>query len=117
MTPHFATGAMEMHRMGFKGAGVKIGIIGTGIHFAHPALGGHFGKGHKVAFGYDYVGDNYGKDGGNMVAREGGPPHDCKGTSTKAAGIIGAVANTFVGVAPEATLGAYRVIGCYDVLT
>ncbi len=39
-------------------------------------------------------------------------PLDCNGHGTHVTGIIGANAPTFTGVAPNATLGMYRVFGC-----
>jgi hypothetical protein len=34
----------------------QVGIIDTGIDYKHPDLGGCFGPGCRVAFGYDFVG-------------------------------------------------------------
>jgi len=39
-------------------------------------------------------------------------PFDCNGHGTHVSGIVGAEAPTFTGVAPNATLGMYRVFGC-----
>jgi subtilisin family serine protease len=39
-------------------------------------------------------------------------PLDCNGHGTHVSGIISANAPTFTGVAPNATLGMYRVFGC-----
>jgi subtilisin family serine protease len=65
--------------------------------------------GYKVQFGYDFVGDNY--TGYNLGVPD--PyPLDCGGHGTHVSGIIGANAPTFTGVAPNATLGMYRVFGC-----
>ena len=77
--------------------------------FRHPALGGCFGPGCKIAFGYDLVGDNY---TGNNLPVPDNDPLDCNGHGTHVSGIIGANAPTFTGVAPNATLGMYRVFGC-----
>lgn len=49
----------KLHDQGIKGKGVQIGIIDSGVDYRHPALGGGFGKGHKIALGYDFVGDAY----------------------------------------------------------
>jgi hypothetical protein len=51
-------GVDKLHRRGIKGKGIKIGIIDTGIDYRHPALGGGFGPGHKIAGGYSFVYDN-----------------------------------------------------------
>ena len=44
-------------QLGLTGKGVKVAIIDTGIDYDHPDLGGGFGPGYKVAYGYDLVGD------------------------------------------------------------
>ena len=75
----------------------------------HPALGGGFGKGYKVEFGHDFVGDDY--NGVNKPVPDP-DPMDCKGHGTHVAGIIGANSPLFSVVAPNATLGMYRVFGC-----
>jgi minor extracellular serine protease Vpr len=33
-----------------------VGIVDSGIDYKHPDLGGCFGPGCRVAFGYDFVG-------------------------------------------------------------
>ncbi|KAF9281123.1 hypothetical protein BGZ68_006834 [Mortierella alpina] len=75
----------------------------------HPALGGCFGKGCKVAYGWDFVGDLY---TGKNAPVPGSDPLDCAGHGTHVAGIIGASDDVVLGVAPKVTLGAYRVLGC-----
>lgn len=52
-------GVDKLHSQGIKGKGVKIGIIDTGVDYLHLSLGGGFGPGYKVSFGYDFVGDDY----------------------------------------------------------
>ncbi len=47
---------------GFKradGFSIKVGIIDTGVDYTHPALGGGFGTGFKVAVGRDFTGDAF----------------------------------------------------------
>ncbi|KAF9429725.1 hypothetical protein BGZ94_009695 [Podila epigama] len=103
---HDMTGVKQVHEsMKLFGKGVKIGIIDSGVDYTHPALGGCFGPGCKVAFGTDFVGD----DGRSP---DDDPKSDCDGHGTHVAGIIAAKDPSFIGVAPEATLGAYRVFGC-----
>ncbi|KAI9498710.1 hypothetical protein BDB00DRAFT_730774, partial [Zychaea mexicana] len=44
----------------WSGQGIKLAILDTGVDYTHPALGGCFGNGCRIAHGYDLVGDNYG---------------------------------------------------------
>jgi subtilisin family serine protease len=43
----------------YTGEGIRVGIIDTGVDYKHPALGGCFGKGCRVEFGWDFLGDKY----------------------------------------------------------
>ncbi|KAF9571056.1 hypothetical protein EC968_001040 [Mortierella alpina] len=105
-TVHDLTGVKEVHEtLKLFGQGIKIGIIDSGVDYMHPALGGCFGPGCKVAYGTDFVGDD-GK------SPDDDPMTQCDGHGTHVAGIIAANDSTFIGVAPQATLGAYRVFGC-----
>ena len=110
------TNAADAHARGIDGAGVKVGVIDTGIDYTHPDLGGCFGPGCRVEYGTDFVGDDY--DASDPDLAEPDPddePADCAGHGTHVAGIVGARAESadgVTGVAPEATLGAYKVFGC-----
>ncbi|KAF9977319.1 hypothetical protein BGZ73_006360 [Actinomortierella ambigua] len=95
--------------LGLTGEGIKVGVIDTGIDYTHPALGGCFGKGCKVAFGWDFVGDDF---TGTSTPKPSSDPRDCAGHGTHVAGTIAANGSIVKGVAPNAILGAYRVIGC-----
>jgi subtilisin family serine protease len=64
-------GVDKAHAAGFKGKGVKIGFIDTGIYYKHPALGGGFGPGNKIAGGYSFI-----SDGGDLV-ESSDPYSDC----------------------------------------
>lgn len=89
-----------------------MGVIDTGVDYTHPALGGCFGPGCRVAYGYDFVGDAY---NGENAPTPGNDPRDtCNGHGTHVAGIIGAKDDKFefTGIAPEVTFGAYRIFGC-----
>ena len=104
---------------GATGAGVKVAVIDSGVDYHHPDLGGAFGAGQHVAYGYDFVGDRYdaGTGGGRyQIPHPDADPDDCNGHGTHVAGIIGATgdaaAGGVLGVAPGVTLGAYRVFGC-----
>ncbi|KAG0287332.1 hypothetical protein BGZ96_008765 [Linnemannia gamsii] len=104
------TGVTRVHaELGLTGQGVKVGVIDTGIDYRHPAFGGCFGPGCRVAFGYDFVGDNY---TGKNKPVPSGDPMDCAGHGSHVAGIVGASDEVVMGVAPKVTLGAYRVLGC-----
>ncbi|KAG8791007.1 hypothetical protein FRC12_010397 [Ceratobasidium sp. 428] len=114
--PHKMTGVNGLHAKGIFGKGITIGIIDSGIDYTHPALGGKFGPGNKVAGGYDFVGDAYtGSGAGNVTQPDDDPLDECNGHGTHVAGIIGANPSNpynISGVAYEATLRAYRVFGC-----
>ncbi len=116
------TGAdVVQSQLGFKGKGVKVGVIDTGIDIDHPDLGGNGVEGStpfpsaRVAYGYDFVGDDYNADPAdpnyNPVPTPDERPDDCQGHGTHVAGIVGA-SGAVTGVAPEVTFGAYRVFGC-----
>ncbi|KAJ3307189.1 hypothetical protein HDU76_004687, partial [Blyttiomyces sp. JEL0837] len=99
------------------GAGIVACTVDTGVDYTHPALGQCFGHGCKVAFGYDFVGDAYDSSSPlfNIPEPSDNPPMDCAGHGTHVAGIIAAQdveKRGAEGVAPKATLGAYRVFGC-----
>ncbi|KAH7104317.1 subtilisin-like protein [Auriculariales sp. MPI-PUGE-AT-0066] len=112
--PILMTGVDKVHAAGNKGKGIKIGIIDTGVDYSHPALGGGFGPGFKVAGGYDFVGDNY-NPGVSPAVPDRDPMDNCAGHGTHVAGIIGANPNNeynVTGVAYEASLFCYRVFSC-----
>ncbi|NOT35283.1 MAG: S8 family serine peptidase [Candidatus Eisenbacteria bacterium] len=83
---------------GFTGAGVRVGIIDTGVDYHHPWLGGGFGPGFRVAGGWDFFNDD-------------ADPMDDEGHGTHVAGIVAADGSGLRGVAPRATLYAYKVLG------
>ncbi|KAF9387278.1 hypothetical protein CPC16_007137 [Podila verticillata] len=97
----------------FTGKGIKVGIVDSGVDYTHPALGGCFGKGCRVRYGWDFVGDDV-----SNPKSDSDPRDACNGHGTHVAGIVGADArkvgapHPFVGVAPEVTFGAYRVLDC-----
>jgi subtilisin family serine protease len=110
-SPHVMGSVDKLHAEGFTGEGIFIGIVDTGVDYMHPALGGGFGPGHKIVAGYDLVGDAY--TGFNTPIPDS-DPIDCAGHGTHVSGIIGANPNpfNFTGVAPNATLGMWKVFGC-----
>lgn len=104
------TGAnIVQNTLGFKGQGIKVGIIDSGIDYHNQELGGCFGPGCKVAYGWDFVGDAFSGSASPQV--QDADPDDCGGHGSHVAGIV-AADRTLKGVAPKATLGAYRVFGC-----
>ncbi|GAA2363108.1 hypothetical protein Cme02nite_41020 [Catellatospora methionotrophica] len=83
-----------------KGQGVTVAVIDSGVDYSHPDLGGGMGEGFKVVGGYDFVNGD-------------ADPMDDNGHGTHVAGIIAGRAATpggITGVAPEASLLAYKVM-------
>ncbi|PFH55182.1 hypothetical protein XA68_10493 [Ophiocordyceps unilateralis] len=112
--PHVMTQVDRLRDKGVTGKGMRVAVIDTGIDYLHPALGGCFGPGCLVSFGLDYVGDAF---NGTNTPVPGTDPMDCAGHGTHVAGIVAAQGGeknrfAFTGVAPDVTLGAYRVFGC-----
>ena len=106
------SGADIVHsQLGYTGEGVRVGVIDSGIDIDHPDFGGCFGPGCRVAYGHDLVGDAYNADDSSTQPVPDAIPDDCGGHGTHVAGIIGAN-GVIVGVAPDVTLGAYRIFGC-----
>lgn len=73
----------KLRNQGYSGEGLYVAIIDTGVDYLHPALGGGFGPGFKVAHGYDLVGDAY--DGTNTPVADD-DPMDCFGHGTHVSG-------------------------------
>ncbi|KAF5348713.1 hypothetical protein D9758_006755 [Tetrapyrgos nigripes] len=124
-------GVDKLHAEGTTGQGIKIAIIDsgetrlysscdstfaqgcTGVDYTHPALGGGFGPGFKIAGGYDFVGDNY--TGANTPVPDDDPLDQCFGHGTHVTGIVGANPGNpynISGVAYNATISMYRIFGC-----
>lgn len=106
--------------LGLTGAGVKVGIIDSGIDIDHPAFGGSGTPGTtsfptlRVVAGYDFVGDGFNAigTGAALIPVPDANPDDCGGHGTHVAGIVGGNGGGIRGVAPGVTFGAYRVFGC-----
>jgi minor extracellular serine protease Vpr len=116
------TGADIAHARGWTGRGVKVAVMDSGIDVDHPDLGGDGNSAAPYSFpnsrittGVDLVGDTYNSDPESAdyqpVPHPDALPDDCNGHGTHVAGIVGAN-GAVTGVAPDVTLGAYRVFGC-----
>jgi subtilisin family serine protease len=82
---------------GTRGRGVTVAIIDTGIDYTHPALGGGFGPGFKVIGGYNFVSKT-------------NDPMDDHFHGTHVAGIVAGDSDDLLGVAPDVSLLAYKVL-------
>ena len=87
-------GVDELQKLGYRGDGIKIAVIDTGIDYNHPDLFG-LGPDGKVIGGYDFIDNDK-------------TPFDTNGHGTEVAGII-AADGALSGIAPKAKLLAYRV--------
>jgi subtilisin family serine protease len=94
---HQVRGDLVQQSLGGTGRGVRVGIIDTGIDYTHPAFGGGFGPGHRVAGGWDFVNGD-------------ADPRDDHGHGTHVAGIVGGDGGGVLGMAPQATFYAYKVL-------
>ncbi|GKT51113.1 minor extracellular protease vpr [Colletotrichum spaethianum] len=110
---HHMTGVDKLHEAGVLGKGAKVAVVDSGIWYTHEALGGGFGEGFKVAGGYDFVGDGSWPNEGEVKSPDA-DPLDQQGHGTHVAGIIAGNSSVFTGVAPEATLYAYKVFSSVD---
>ncbi|KAI5855038.1 subtilisin-like protein [Durotheca rogersii] len=113
-SPHNATRVNQVHQKGYKGDGVVVAIVDSGVDYTHPALGGGFGPGFKFEGGYDLVGDDYSAGGETNPDSD---PMDCHGHGTHVSGIVGSSNEWNPGVAPNARLRMYKVFGCGDGTT
>lgn len=114
-------GADRLHDEGIKGKGIKVGVLDTGVDYNHPDLKNAY-KG-----GYDFVNNDddpmettyeeWQNSGQPEVNYDGTPYYTSHGTHV-AGTILGKGENvgvdiTIKGVAPEADLYAYKVLGPY----
>lgn len=98
--PHIGSG--EAWEAGYTGEGVTVAVIDTGVDYTHPDLDHAFGS-YK---GWDFV-DN---DNDPQETPTGDPRGAATTHGTHVAGTV--AANGLIkGVAPDATLLAYRVLG------
>jgi subtilisin family serine protease len=90
-------GADKLWEMGSRGKGVVVAVIDTGVDYRLDSLGGCFGPGCRVAGGYDFENDD--ADPMDSAIQHG----------TAVANVLAGSSAHYTGVAPEATLLAYRV--------
>ncbi|KAJ5740275.1 hypothetical protein N7493_000147 [Penicillium malachiteum] len=102
--PHNMTGVNKLREEGFLGSGIRVAVVDSGIDYKHPALGGCYGEGCLVSFGYNLINDT------------NDPYDNCDGHGTHVSGLIAAQSNSynFTGVAPNVTLGHYKVTKCHS---
>lgn len=53
--PHIMTGVDKLRQEGYLGTGIRVAVADSGIDYKHPALGGCFGKGCLVEFGFNFL--------------------------------------------------------------
>ncbi|WFA04994.1 S8 family serine peptidase [Bacillus sp. HSf4] len=95
-------GADQAWKSGYTGKGIKVAVIDTGVDYTHPDLKKNFGP-YK---GYDFVDNDYDP----QETPAGDPRGEATEHGTHVAGTV-AANGQIKGVAPDATLLAYRVLG------
>ncbi|MBI3261195.1 S8 family serine peptidase [Candidatus Berkelbacteria bacterium] len=91
--------SFDRNNQTLTGVGKRIAIIDTGVDYRHPDLGGCLGANCKVIGGYDFVNND-------------ADPLDDHGHGTHVAATA-AGKGTLNGVAPDATILAYKVLNQY----
>ncbi|KAJ1917040.1 hypothetical protein IWQ60_007905 [Tieghemiomyces parasiticus] len=104
---HEYTGVNRVHNSTqWDGTGIKVGILDSGIDYNHPAFGSCYKTpGCRIQYGGNYVNDTDRAD----------PLDTCNGHGTHVAGVLAGNHQEFRGVAPNATLGIYRIMDCKGV--
>ncbi|GFF57338.1 hypothetical protein IFM51744_09172 [Aspergillus udagawae] len=99
--PHIMAGVDKLRQEGYLGTGIRVAVVDSGVDYKHPALGGCFGKGCLVEFGF------------NFLENTTDPWEGHSGHGTHVSGLIAAQPNpyNFSGVAPNVTLGHYKILG------
>ncbi|OEF98889.1 hypothetical protein BHF71_02885 [Vulcanibacillus modesticaldus] len=97
-------GSTAIWDLGYKGEGIKVGVIDTGIDYYHPDLVDAY------VGGYDFVDD----DPDPYETLPGNPAGEATSHGTHVSGIIAGQHvqdNGIYGIAPEVDLYVYRVLG------
>ena len=95
-------GSNDAWDLGYTGKGVTVAVIDTGVDYTHPDLAPNFG---------DYLGWDFVDNDNDPQETPRGDPRGAETThGTHVAGTI-AANGQIKGVAPDATLLAYRVLG------
>lgn len=53
--PHIMAGVDKLRQEGYLGTGIRVAVVDSGVDYKHPALGGCFGKGCLVEFGFNFL--------------------------------------------------------------
>ncbi|KAI8883554.1 subtilisin-like protein [Backusella circina FSU 941] len=105
-------------KLGITGKDVLVGVLDSGVDYNHPALGGGFGPGFKIKYGKNLVDEESDAEYGLEPLGSDDPFDPCTlndaGHGTHVSGIIAGYApeKNFFGIAPNATLGVWRIFGC-----
>ncbi|KAJ1542186.1 hypothetical protein HK405_010139, partial [Cladochytrium tenue] len=89
--------------------GLCVAVADTGLYYGHPALGGCFGPGCKVAFGRDLVGDYYSST--NTTLAPDADPLDACSASANVRHVAGAIAADSVAAARVTAVCHVRASG------
>ena len=126
-------GADKVHKAGFSGQNMRVGIIDTGIDYTHAMLGGpgkkeiyasidpskpsEYFPNQKVVGGVDFVGTDYSSgdvDIEKNIPKRDANPIDEAGHGSHVSGTVAGIGDgvkTYSGVAPDAKLYALKVFG------
>ncbi|KAG0165509.1 hypothetical protein DFQ30_008369 [Apophysomyces sp. BC1015] len=110
LLPHSMTQVDRVHKeLKLTGKDMLVCILDSGIDYDHPALGGGFGPGHRVSVGSDTADGKPTPMDSCQIGTNGASGH-----GTHVAGISAGkgASKSFIGVAPEANIGFWKVFQC-----
>ncbi|KAI8343971.1 peptidase S8/S53 domain-containing protein [Chlamydoabsidia padenii] len=103
-------------KIGATGKDILVCLLDSGVDYNHPALGGGIGPGFKIKMGANLVDPNEDDKvlGHHLDKDDPMDPCPANGHGTHVAGIIAGIdpGKRFKGVAPDASLGMWRIFGC-----